>query len=305
MATVYPLYSRRIANRPIEEDQSPNARYTLQEALEALLSRGCLDCAPGTVDFYRLKAGHLLRLLGADLPLARLSINLVRDYIHARQEEGAKDGTVLKDIITLRRALRLAHEDGNLDREPAKLVPRFRVRYIPRDRWLTPEQLKGLLSKLEPDRKLWVLIASFAGARASEVERLCWEHVDLASGWVLLPGTKTAKSRRRVPLAPELAEALAREGNKSGPVVRPWSAVRRDLGVACARAKVPRVTPNDLRRTFASWLKQAGNDSMVVAKLLGHSTSRMVELVYGHLSTKEYLGAIADLPILRDLKAGG
>jgi len=58
------------------------------------------------------------------------------------------------------------------------------------------------------------------------------------------------------------------------------------------------VTPNDLRRTFASWLKQAGNDSMVVAKLLGHSTTRMVELLYGHLSTNEYKTAITDLPDL-------
>ena len=66
--------------------------------------------------------------------------------------------------------------------------------------------------------------------------------------------------------------------------------MRRDLlAKACARDKIPVVTPNDLRRTFASLLKQAGNDSMVVAKLLGDWTTRMVELVYGHLSTNEYL----------------
>lgn len=32
---------------------------------------------------------------------------------------------------------------------------------------------------------------------------------------------------------------------------------------------------------------------MVVAKLLAHSTTRMVEIVYGHLSTHEYKAAIA------------
>jgi len=34
------------------------------------------------------------------------------------------------------------------------------------------------------------------------------------------------------------------------------------------------------------------------SKLLEHSTTRMVEIVYGHLSTNEYKTAIADLPDL-------
>ena len=38
----------------------------------------------------------------------------------------------------------------------------------------------------------------------------------------------------------------------------------------------------------------------VVAKLLGHSTTRMVELVYGHLSTHEYKAA---MPICRHCRA--
>ena len=77
---------------------------------------------------------------------------------------------------------------------------------------------------------------------------------------------------------PDLAEALRRVKLASGLVVTKWMNVRRDLAKACLRAKIPIATPNDLRRTFASWLKQAGNDSLVVAKLLGHSTTRIVEL---------------------------
>ncbi len=158
-----------------------------------------------------------------------------------------------------------------------EVVPRSRVRFEPKDRWLTADQMQKL-RELRPHRRLWVLVAALAGARAGEVERLRWEHVDLVRGWVLLPGTKTAKSRRRVPLAPDLAEALRRVKLASGLVVTKWMNVRRDLAKACLRAKIPIATPNDLRRTFASWLKEAGNDSLVVAKLLGHSTTRIVEL---------------------------
>ena len=53
---------------------------------------------------------------------------------------------------------------------------------------------------------------------------------------------------------------------------------------------------NDLRCTFARWLKQAGVDSMVVAKLLGHTTSRMVEMLYGHLNDATTSAAIIKLP---------
>lgn len=75
--------------------------YTLQNAVEDLLRDGCLDCAADTVSFYRIKAGHLIRLLGGDLPLESLTSNLVRDFIRTRQDEGAKDMTVVKEISSL------------------------------------------------------------------------------------------------------------------------------------------------------------------------------------------------------------
>ena len=59
------------------------------------------------------------------------------------------------------------------------------------------------------------------------------------------------------------------EAERTGPLVQPWPNVHKDLRAACERAGIEPVTPNDLRRTFASWLKQAGEDSMVVARLLG------------------------------------
>jgi len=86
----------------------------------------------------------------------------------------------------------------------------------------------------------------------------------------------------------DLVEAIARINKK------------RNEAAEKARQKPPeplrRISPNDLRRTYASWLKQRGVDSMVVAKLLGHTTSRMVELVYGHLNDAVMQAAVAQLP---------
>src|SRR5262249_1620872 len=64
----------------------------------------------------------------------------------------------------------------------------------------------------------------------------------------------------------------------------PWPYVNRDLARACKAAKVPKVTPNDLRRTFASLLVQDGVPLDVVAKLMGHASSAMVYRVYGRFT---------------------
>ena len=44
---------------------------------------------------------------------------------------------------------------------------------------------------------------------------------------------------------------------------------------------MPTVNTFDLRRTHASWLIQAGVRNDLVAKVLGHTTTVMVDRVYG------------------------
>lgn len=66
---------------------------------------------------------------------------------------------------------------------------------------------------------------------------------------------------------------------------------------------IPRVSPNDLRSTFGSWLKQRGVDSMIVARLMGHTTSRMVELVYGKPNDVTLANALALLPFVPGTQA--
>jgi Phage integrase family len=95
-----------------------------------------------------------------------------------------------------------------------------------------------------------------------------------------------------------LVGVLKEHQRRQGRVLEPWNNIRRDLAIACEKAGLDRVTPNDLRRTFASWLKQAGVDSFTVGKLMGHTSSRMVELVYGHLNDVTFINAVKQLPAL-------
>lgn len=52
--------------------------------------------------------------------------------------------------------------------------------------------------------------------------------------------------------------AVKYAGGTDGAMFTPWSNVRRDLHAACKRAGIAPCSPNDLRRTFADWLVEAG-----------------------------------------------
>jgi integrase len=57
---------------------------------------------------------------------------------------------------------------------------------------------------------------------------------------------------------------------------------RTDLARICDRAGVPRVLPNELRHSCASLLADEGVSNELIADLLGHTTTRMVERTYKH-----------------------
>ena len=117
------------------------------------------------------------------------------------------------------------------------------------------------------------------------------DDVDLGSGWVHIRGTKRAARDRRIAIRhPALASLLA-YALKHAPgddlLFPRWSNVRRDLLDACAAAGIERCSPNDLRRTYAKWMRLAHVPAEIVAPTMGHRDTRMVERVYGRLSPEE------------------
>lgn len=320
----------------VSTDPATHAHYTLGSAIGGYLKSVAVENAAKTLESYTQKGHNLMRVIG-DVELSTLTRDTALAYAATRLREGVSHSTIHKEFVVLRGALADAAERKVWIGSPQAIVPKIKVSYTPRKRWLTPVQAAHLIDEVslgrkgsEPRsgkstfkrpqmlwRKLWVALAALSGLRLSEIEKLCWSHVSLTTRSIEVPGTKTPGSMRTVPMAASLAEMLRAAKGKSLPsdrIVRPWTNVRRDLPLAMARINrrraseavrkrrpVPepwptRVSPNDLRRTFASWLKQQGTDSLVVAKLLGHSSTRMVELVYGHLSDRNLTDAIASLP---------
>jgi hypothetical protein len=51
--------------------------------------------------------------------------------------------------------------------------------------------------------------------------------------------------------------------------------------------KIKPCSPNDLRRTCATWLRQDGAPPDLIAPVMGHVDTRMVERVYGRLPLQD------------------
>ena len=292
-------------------DRAAHETEAVDAALSYFVDVVHASSAAGTIRCYRQKACHLTRLLGAGM-LDLLDRESVERYIATRLGEGAHRHTVHKELVVLRGALKSARARDRFH-GPPDIVPPFDSGYVPRTAYLTPEQFFAMVEHLVPplpraarpdtlarrmarlrDRVLHCVLIAYASPRLGELDALCWEHIDLARGTIQIPKGKTLT--RPVAIHPELRPVLEALHAGTGPVVRPWTNIGRDLPRACERAGVPRCTANDLRRTFASWLIQAGVSNRIVARLLGHSTTRMVDLVYGQLDDATLAAAIGRLP---------
>lgn len=145
------------------------------------------------------------------------------------------------------------------------------------------------------------------GLRPGEAAGLCADAVDLKAGTlsviraiqrsggrtVLTDELKTARSRRTLEMPATLAEILTPlvrdrrhaemlwTNEKGGPIYS--STLRAELAAASTKAKLsPAVRPSELRHTCASLLADDGGPPHVLADLLGHTSTRMVDQFYRH-----------------------
>lgn len=294
--------ARRMERDSADPRQAAQRAATLGGALARLLTRREEEANAGrrshdTVDFYARKSETLLRVLGAEVSLMDVTADLVDGFVSTRRGEGVSDGTIHKELVTLRAALKLAKRAGEFAGDLGEVLPvAFSPAYRPRTRWLTEDEVGRLIRELKPDRgaRVAFIVATSACWRETELA----ERGDVVGSEVLIRGTKRSSRLRRVPVVtpPQqqlLAYAVANAGGDGARLFRPWPSVRRDLRAACARAGMEPCSPNDLRRTCATWLRRMGAAPDLIAPVLGHVDTRMVERVYGRLSVDDLRARIS------------
>jgi len=206
-------------------------------------------------------------------------------------KEGAAKTTQWKELCTLRGSLKLARRHKLYPHPLDEVMPEtFDGRESkPGTAHLLMPDVTKLLAVLPEPRAAVVCYIVATAADWSAVPLAKKGDVDLKAGLVKVHGSKTAHRQRTVPILPTFRRLLER-AVKAMPFA-PWDSVRRDLGVACGRAKVAKVTPRDLRRSHARILRAKGVEPSLIGAMLGHRDGRMVERVYGRIEPAE-LGAL-------------
>lgn len=212
---------------------------------------------------------------------------------------GVSDGTVIRELTTLRAAMGHDFRMGRLTQLRAVWTPE---KPPVKAEWLERDEVAALLRSARRHKRsnrrlpFYMLMLFYTGARRSYPLQLRAQQVDLQRGLIdySIPGQpQTKKHRPVVPIARPLMTFMRiymKRAGATGHLIRslkgrPYKSLKKAMAAVVKDAGLEsRVTPKTFRHTFASLAIQNGVPPWKVAKALGHTTSRMVETTYGHLA---------------------
>jgi integrase len=229
----------------------------------------------------RVKAGAKQRHRDVDMSHS--------DVRQRRQSTSNRIFTVLKA------ALNKAWRDDKVASDKAwRSVQPFKGADVSRARYLQSPECQRLINAATEDFRQMVRAGLHTGCRWGELCRLTTNDFNEDAGTLAIRTSKSGRPRHVVLTdqgARFFAEAVARAHGRQVLFTRAdgeaWRASwqTRPMKLACRAANIkPAVGFHVLRHSWASLTVMGGAPLLVVARNLGHTTTRMVERHYGHLS---------------------
>jgi integrase len=248
--------------------------------------------------FYAAAVSRLLTFPElANAQISKIKPEAIARFANTRKAQGVGASAINGDLRTLRRLLRLAFEWELIPKPPVvHELPGERTR----DRVISFEEENKYLAAAGPNLRALTILAVDTGMRPnSELFRLEWPQVQLEaseftpSGYIKVREGKTQSAERVLPLTPRAGEVLlmlrmeARRkrwvfpgpGN-SGHLISLQKSHRR----AVRKAGLESFPFYCWRHTFGTRCAESGMDRHTLAKLMGHSSPRISEKYYIHVT---------------------
>lgn len=167
----------------IGDHKSPTVARFIRESFVPFVETS-KSGVPNTLLFYRRCVKNLLAWPNlANCKLTEVDHAKISAYIVQRQEAGRCAATINHELATLRRALRLANEWGDLPSAPPKI--RLLNGEKCRERVLTSQESHKYLNAAEPLLRAVATIMLDCGLRPDEVYRLKW-HENYRDGLIVI-----------------------------------------------------------------------------------------------------------------------
>src|SRR5437764_8424978 len=204
-------------------------RATFADAADEYIRYATEDrgCKPATIRGYRSQLrAHLLPAFGS-MRLGDITETEIERWragmTSGRKGKDISNKTKNEQLVLMHAIFRRAVKVWRLPRNPVANVDRFRTRRSGDVEVFSPEEVWALVraAASEMDAAIY-LTAAFTGLRRGEVLALRWRDVDFASSVIRVRASYAANQLttpksgkvRSVPMAPDVASALARLGQR-------------------------------------------------------------------------------------------
>jgi integrase len=253
----------------LENCRRAAASLPIEEVIDKLVET---KRAAKRADSYLYLLGHNLDRLAKSFPdrlIATITTEELNGFLASLSVAPETWNTIRRDCVTL---WNFAETLGVVSKNVASKTERAKSIDGPPGIF-TPEEIAALLTHASDDLLAFYAIGAFAGLRTCELEHLDWRNVNLARNFIEVGAATTkTRSRRIVPILPNLKAWLEPVAKAAGPVCAPnlrkKQPQRAILGSAGSIIK--EWPENGLRHSFISYRLAAIQDSAKVALEAGH-----------------------------------
>ena len=234
---------------------------------------------------------RLLEFFGRGVLIDKIGERDIEAYRRKREGDGKAVASINRELSNLSGALSWAVRNGIIDKKPRIKMPNP---HNERERFLTKEEARRLVSYCPADIRPIIQAALFTGMRRGELLQMGWSWVDFQNLMIKIPPSATKNGQRRhVPISDNMYRVLMDLRRRSidgcdlvfhidGKPI-PESRLAKTWRKARDKAGLKELRLHDARHSLASWLVMGGESLYTVATILGHRSLEMAQR-YSHLA---------------------